>query len=74
MNMDMDIVDQLKLMRAGKTTPFPRSVTLREAWETIERLRAYIQALDGKTIAIRGENNTFIDDGIIVATDVLEVM
>lgn len=36
-----------------------------------ERLRAYIQSLDGKTIAIRGDGDTFIDDGIIVAADVL---
>jgi hypothetical protein len=37
----------------------------------IKRLRAYIWSLDGKTIAIRGEGNTFIDDGIIIAADVV---
>jgi hypothetical protein len=39
----------------------------------IERLRAYIQSLDGKTICIRGEGDTFIDDGIIVASDILGI-
>lgn len=38
----------------------------------IERLRAYIWSLDGKHICIRADNGaTFIDDGIIVATDIL---
>lgn len=35
----------------------------------IQRLRAFIWTLDGKTIAIRGEGDTFIDDGIVVASD-----
>jgi len=38
----------------------------------IARLRAFIQSLDGKTIAIRCEDNTFIDDGIIVADDIID--
>lgn len=37
----------------------------------IERLRAYIWSLDGKHVGIRVDNGaTFIDDGIIVASDV----
>lgn len=35
------------------------------------RLREFIQSLDGKTIAIRSSDNTFIDDGIVVAADIL---
>lgn len=38
----------------------------------IARLRTFIQSLDGKTIAIRCEDNTFIDDGIIVAADIID--
>ncbi len=37
----------------------------------IERLRAYIESLDGKHIGIRADN-CFIDDGIVVASDILE--
>lgn len=37
----------------------------------IGRLRAYIESLDGKTICIAGENNTFIDDGVVVASDII---
>ena len=44
----------------------------REYLAEIERLRTYIQSLDGKTIAIRGEGNMFIDDGVIVASDILD--
>lgn len=38
----MDIIDQLKLMEGGRTGPYPRDQTIREARETIERLRAAI--------------------------------
>lgn len=34
-----DIIKQLKMMEAGKVTPFPRDQTIREAREIIERLR-----------------------------------
>jgi hypothetical protein len=36
-----------------------------------ERMREFIESLDGKTIAIRSEGDTFIDDGIVVAADIL---
>lgn len=37
-----------------------------------ERLRAFIQSLDGKTICIRcDDGKSFVDDGIIVASDIL---
>lgn len=39
----MDIIDQLKLLEAGKVPPFPREETLRVARETIERLREALQ-------------------------------
>lgn len=40
--------------------------------DEIERLRSYIWSLDGKHIGISADNGaTFIDDGIIVATDIL---
>lgn len=39
----MDIIDQLKLMEGGRTGPYPRDKTIREARETIERLRATIR-------------------------------
>jgi hypothetical protein len=38
----------------------------------IARLRAFIESLDGKTIGIRGDGNTFTDDGIVVASDILD--
>lgn len=41
----MDIVDQLKLMEAGKVTVFPRDQTIREARETIEQLRGIVDEL-----------------------------
>lgn len=45
---------------------------LREASDKNERLRSYIWSLDGKHIGISADNGaTFIDDGIIVATDIL---
>lgn len=39
----MDIIDQLKLMEGGRTGPYPRDQTIREARETIERLRAAVE-------------------------------
>lgn len=36
-----------------------------------ERLRTFILTLDGKTICIRTDGDMFIDDGIIVASDIL---
>lgn len=45
---------------------------LRDAATELKRLRAFIQSLDGKTIGIRAEGNTFIDDGIIVASDIVQ--
>lgn len=45
---------------------------IRQMLGEIERLRAFVQSLDGKTIAIRGEGDTFVDDGIIVASDILQ--
>ncbi len=35
-----------------------------------ERLRAYIWTLDGKTVCTRIDGNNFIDEGIIVASDI----
>jgi len=35
------------------------------------RLRAYIESLDGKTLCVRGDGDTFIDDGIVVASDII---
>ena len=37
----------------------------------VEHLRTYIESLDGKHIGIRADN-CFIDDGIVVASDILE--
>lgn len=37
----------------------------------IERLRAYIRSLDGKHIGTRTDGNTFVDEGVIVAADIL---
>lgn len=34
-----------------------------------KRLQDFIWSLDGKTIAIRGDGGTFIDDGVVVASD-----
>lgn len=35
------------------------------------KLRAFIESLDGKMICIMGDGDTVIDDGIIVASDIL---
>lgn len=45
---------------------------LRKAADEIERLRAFIQSLDGKTICIATDGGTFIDDGVIVASDIVQ--
>lgn len=48
----MDIIDQLKLMEAGKVTVFPCDQTIREARETIERLR---DERSKENVALRAE-------------------
>ena len=45
---------------------------LASAKAEIERLRAFIESLDGKHICICADGGTtFIDDGIVVASDIL---
>lgn len=37
----------------------------------IRTLEKYIEDIDGKTVCIRCDGDTFIDDGIVVASDVV---
>lgn len=43
-----------------------------ERAKEIERLRAYIWSLDGKYVGTSADGVTFLDEGIVVATDILE--
>lgn len=61
----MDIVEEL---RDNATQPCP-CVQCRGAAE-IDRLRAYIWMLDGKTVCSRIDGDKFIDEGMIVASDI----
>lgn len=69
----MDIVEQLKRLQAGKLGPYPDREIWSQAIAEIERLRDFIQSLDNMTVCFRGANNTFIDNGIIVAADIIGV-
>ena len=42
-----------------------------QAEDKIERLEAFIWSLDRRTICIRGEGDTFIDVGVVVASDIV---
>ena len=39
--------------------------------DEIKRLQSYIQSLDGKHVGARTDGNTFLDEGCIVAADIL---
>jgi hypothetical protein len=70
----MNVLDELKrVQRLGGDTYSSAEVIgiVGRAKDEIERLRTYIQALDGKHIGTRADGGkTFIDEGIIVASDV----